>query len=76
MRTIANVRVGEPDTTPDSSAHTPGVKQGNKRGSLRSEGIEPGKHGRGAGGTARRSTGINPQARNPIDPRMPNLSPA
>jgi hypothetical protein len=25
--------------------------------------------------TAERSTGINPKARNPIDPRMPNISP-
>jgi hypothetical protein len=26
--------------------------------------------------TAERSTGINPKAHEPIDPRMPNLSPA
>jgi hypothetical protein len=26
--------------------------------------------------TAERSTGINPSKRDPIDPRMPNLSPA
>jgi hypothetical protein len=26
--------------------------------------------------TAERSTGIDPKAREPIDPRMPNLSPA
>jgi hypothetical protein len=26
--------------------------------------------------SAERSTGINPGAREPIDPRMPNLSPA
>jgi len=25
--------------------------------------------------TAERSTGINPKSRNPIDPRMPNISP-
>jgi len=25
--------------------------------------------------TAERSTGVNPKARNPIDPRMPNLPP-
>ena len=30
----------------------------------------------GAKATARRSTGINPEARDPIDPRMPNLPPA
>jgi hypothetical protein len=29
----------------------------------------------GAKATARRSTGINPEARDPIDPRMPNLPP-
>ena len=75
-REIANVRVGEPDVKPDASAHTAGVREGNKPGGLESGGIYPREHGRGGTGTARRSTGINASARNPIDPRMPNLSPA
>jgi len=70
-----NLKVGKPDTSMTRSAHTRGVRQGNRKGSLEKEaGIYP--DGDGAKGTARRSTGINPDAMNPIDPRMPNLSPA
>jgi hypothetical protein len=75
IATIANVLVGKPDTTQDSSAHTFGIHQGNEagradrqRGFIRDEGII-------AHATAARSTGINADKRNPIDPRMPNLSP-
>jgi ribosomal protein L15 len=32
--------------------------------------------GRGLKGTARRSTGISPESRDPITPDAPNLSPA
>jgi hypothetical protein len=56
----------------DDPAHTPGVKQGNAKGNYESmAGHLP--DGRS---TAERSTGINAAARQPIDPRMPNLSPA
>jgi hypothetical protein len=56
----------------DDPAHTPGVKQGNSKGNYESmAGHLP--DGRS---TAERSTGINAKAREPIDPRMPNLSPA
>jgi hypothetical protein len=52
--------------------HVPGTKMGNSKGNYeRQEGHEP--DGRS---TARRSTGINPKGEEPIDPRMPNLSPA
>jgi hypothetical protein len=52
--------------------HTPGIKQGNAPGSYDSmAGHKP--DGRS---TAARSTGINPGNEEPIDPRMPNLSPA
>ena len=55
----------------DDPAHTPGVRQGNATGSYeKSPGHLP--DGRS---TAERSTGINPKKREPIDPRMPNLSP-
>ncbi|HZR98256.1 MAG TPA: hypothetical protein VFE37_06100 [Chloroflexota bacterium] len=72
MNVIANVRVGKPDTTPSKSAHTAGVREGNEPGSYERE---PGHLPNGRA-TARRSTGINPQNRNPIDPSMPNLPPA
>lgn len=70
-RTIANIRVGKTKVRPDLPSHVPGVRQGNEPGSYaRTPGLlEGGKV------TARRSTGINPQARNPIDPRSPNLPP-
>jgi hypothetical protein len=55
---------------PDAPAHVRGVHEGNhgpidKNPGLRADGKA----------TAARSTGINPQAENPIDPRMPNLPP-
>lgn len=65
------LKVGKPDVKPDAPAHTKGVKEGNE-GPYESQ---PG-HLPDGRATAERSTGINPSARNPIDPRMPNLSPA
>jgi hypothetical protein len=56
---------------PDLPAHTRGIKQGNATGNYeRQAGHLP--DGRS---TAARSTGINAKAREPIDPRMPNLPP-
>jgi hypothetical protein len=56
----------------ERSAHTPGIRQGNSPGGYDSmSGHLP--DGRS---TAARSTGINPDMEDPIDPRMPNLSPA
>lgn len=74
MHQVANIRVGKPDTTPSKSAHVDGVKEGNRIHRARETGIYP--VGLGARANARRSTSINPQKRNPIDPRSPNLSPA
>jgi hypothetical protein len=55
----------------DAPTHVQGVKQGNSKGNYeKQEGHLP--DGRS---TARRSTGINAAAREPIDPRMPNLPP-
>ncbi|MBK8901650.1 MAG: hypothetical protein IPM53_10740 [Anaerolineaceae bacterium] len=70
---MANVRVGDADVKPDTPAHTSGVKEGNNP-----EKDQPGIHKSGlqATGTARRSTGINAEKRNPISDDMPNLSPA
>ena len=75
-RVIDNLRVGKADIDPAASSHLFGVHQGNKRGNLKRN---AGLHPTGlltARGSARRSTGINPKAREPIDPRMPRLSPA
>lgn len=67
---MADVKTG-PGPAPDIAAHTPGVRQGNAKGAYaRQAGHLP--DGRS---TAARSTGIDPKAREPIDPRMPNLSP-
>lgn len=68
---MARMRIGKPDVKTDAPAHTPGIKQGNSKGNYeRQTGHLP--DGRS---TAERSTGVNAKARNPIDPRMPNLSP-
>jgi len=55
----------------DKLAHTPGIKQGNSTGNYESQvgHLPDGRR------TAAASTGINAKAREPIDPRMPNLSP-
>ncbi len=77
-RTFANLKVGKAQGWPTLPSHVKGVRQGNAPGHLEKErGLhpEPGDR-RFARGTAERSTGINPAARNPIDPRMPNLSPS
>jgi hypothetical protein len=51
--------------------HVAGIKQGNSKGNYEAQaGHEP--DGRSS---AERSTGINAKAREPIDPRMPNLPP-
>jgi hypothetical protein len=62
---------GDQDAKPDTPGHIRGVRMGN----------EPGGYERAAGhlpdgtSSARRSTGINADERDPIDPRMPSLSP-
>jgi hypothetical protein len=78
---MGDIRVGKPDTTHDAPAHTPGVSQGNEPGGIEGDpGLyETGETGAGrptAKSTARKSTGINPEARDPIDPSMPSLPPA
>jgi hypothetical protein len=56
----------------DLPAHTPGIKQGNATGNYEKM---PG-HRRDGTSTSARSTGVNAKAAEPIDPSMPNLSPA
>jgi hypothetical protein len=69
---MAQVNTGNAQVKPDLPSHVPGIKQGNTLGSYESM---PGHNPDGTS-TARRSTGINPDAHEPIDPSMPNLSPA
>ena len=62
------------DVSPDAPAHTPGTSKGEEK--AREEGQEPGRDETGVGRTARDSTSINPEAEEPIDPRMPKMPPA
>ena len=78
---MADLKVGKPDVAPDAPSHTKGIRQGNEPGGIENDPgfYKTGERGAGrpsAKSTARRSTGINPDARNPIDPNSPNLSPA
>jgi hypothetical protein len=66
------IKVGKPDVSPDALAHIPKVAAGNQVGNYeKMEGHTP--DGRS---TSARSTGVNAGSRGPIDPSMPNLSPA
>jgi hypothetical protein len=72
---VDNLWVGKAQVDPAAPAHQRGIRQGNKHGSIaRERGIHP-TGAWSARGSAERSTGINARARNPIDPRSPNLSP-
>jgi hypothetical protein len=55
----------------ERGTHTKGIKQGNAAGAYE----KMTGHLEDGGSTAARSTGINPGKEEPIDPRMPNLSP-
>lgn len=77
---MASIRVGNPDTTQDAPAHTPGIGQGNNPEGHENLGIvDIGETGAGrpsARSTALKSTGVNPGSRNPVHPDSPNLPPA
>ncbi len=75
----------ERESYSDTASHTPGTAKGEEK--VSDEGKEAGRFdkeaeddsgtGRPSGGsTARDSTSINPEDREPIDPAMPNLPPA
>jgi hypothetical protein len=68
---MATIRTGKPDVDPGLPAHTPGVPEGNSVGNYE----KMRGHNRDGTSTSERSTGVNPKAAGPIDPRMPNLSP-
>ena len=69
---MAKIKLGKAQASADVSAHTPGIQQGNSKGNYEKM---PGHNPDGTS-TAARSTGVNPKAHEPIDPSMPNLSPA
>lgn len=69
---MAGIKTGGGVPKMDAPAHTPGVNQGNATGNYEKQ---PG-HKPDGRSTAERSTGVNAKAREPIDPSMPNLSPA
>jgi len=69
---MARMKIGRGRVSPDLPAHVPGIREGNARGGYEKM---PGHNPDGTS-TGARSTGIDPNAREPIDPNMPNLSPA
>jgi hypothetical protein len=69
---MPNINLGKADVSPDLPAHTPGINQGNAKGNYEKQV----GHNPDGTSTAERSTGVNAKAHQPIDPSMPNLSPA
>ncbi len=67
----SNIKVGKADVDFKAPSHVPGNGQGNSTGNYEKQaGHKPDWRS-----TSRRSTGVNADAMNPIDPSMPNLSP-
>jgi hypothetical protein len=66
------IKLGQAEVTPDLPTHVPGIQQGNAKGNYE----KMVGHNPDGTSTAARSTGINPKLAEPIDPSMPNLSPA
>lgn len=66
------IRTGKPQVKPSTPTHVRGTTEGNAPGHYKAQ---PG-HNEDGTSTARRSTGVKPEDRDPIDPTSPNLSPA
>jgi hypothetical protein len=64
----------QPSGKSDASAHTPGTPKGEEW--VQRRGREPGRHDHSPVRTARDSTGIDSESREPIDPRMPHIPPS
>ena len=62
------LKVGKPDVTQDAPAHTPGIYQGNEPDAQAGH-LPDGRR------TAAAATGVDPKSSEPIDPRMPTLTP-
>ena len=69
---MAQLRVGSPAVSPDLPSHTKGITEGNAKGNY----DKMTGHNPDGTSTSARSTGVNPKEAGPIDPSMPNLSPA
>jgi hypothetical protein len=69
---MPKIRLGKAEVSADTPAHTPGINQGNSRGNYE----KMAGHRPDGTSTATRSTGVNAGDEEPIDPSMPNLSPA
>ncbi len=67
---MSTIRVGKAQAKPDTTAHVPGIHQGN-------EGRYHDQTGHHEDGTAdaRRSTGIHPKRHDALVESMPNISP-
>jgi hypothetical protein len=63
---------GKAEVTPDLPTHVAGIMQGNAKGNYE----KMVGHNADGTSTAARSTGVNAKMHEPIDPSMPNLSPA
>ena len=68
---MAFLRLGKKEVSPDLPSHTKGINEGNAKGNYDSMA----GHRRDGTSSAARSTGVNPELEEPIDPSMPNLSP-
>jgi hypothetical protein len=64
------------ENEPPKPVHVPGTRKGEEM--VLRKGREPGRHERAARGyrSARDSTSLNAEARDPIDPRSPCIPPA
>jgi hypothetical protein len=69
---MEHVKTGKADVKHDLPTHVSGINEGNAPGNYEHNG----GHLSDGTSTAKRSTGINAEAQEAIDPRMPNLSPA
>ncbi|EST37380.1 hypothetical protein N566_13370 [Streptomycetaceae bacterium MP113-05] len=67
---MGRIRVGKPDTKPDTPSHVSGIHEGNE-GRYESQ---PGHHPDGTA-DARRSTGVQWKKHDPVSETMPNLPP-
>jgi hypothetical protein len=65
------MKLGPVQRLMERPTRTPGTKAGNSCGNYERQS----GHLADGRATAERSTGINPKAREPIDPRMPNIPP-
>ena len=61
------------DERAELPSHTPGTPKGEEF--VRRHGREPGREDTKKGRAARDATSIDPEGREPIDPRMPHLPP-